>query len=135
MDTNLVQRNTRFLRLPDVERCTGLKKSHLYEAIKAGTFPRPVKMHRTSLWVESEIFDWVRARIAERDGAGPAPRLLVTEKELSAALDISLPTLRKDRTTGKTIPFIKIGGSVRYDVDDVRAALKASSTARTKVPS
>lgn len=33
-------------------------------------------------------------------------------------------TVRKDRTGKRRIPFFKIGGSVRYDLDRVREALQ-----------
>ena len=127
MDKQALQANPRLLRLPDVERCTGLKKSHLYEAIKAGAFPKPVKHGRASLFVENEVFEWCRARIAERDGSTPPERLLVTERELAQALGISVSSLQKDRAGNQTIPFIKIGQNVRYDLEEARQALKAMS--------
>ena len=39
---------------------------------------------------------------------------LVTEKDLSKKLSISVAKLRKDRILGQGIPAIKIGASVRY---------------------
>ena len=63
-----------------------------------------------------------------RDGAGPAQRLLLTERELATSLGISVSWLQKDRIKGQKIPFVKIGDSVRYDLDDARQALKGSST-------
>ena len=32
------------LRLPEVERRTGLRRAHLYKLARAGTFPRPLKI-------------------------------------------------------------------------------------------
>lgn len=56
------------LRRADVERATGLRTSSLYEKIKTGEFPRPVKINARSVgWLGSEIADWQRARAAERD--------------------------------------------------------------------
>ena len=49
---------------------------------------------------------------------------LLTEKELSRSLKISLPKLRKDRIRGKGFPFVKIGKSVRYPVAAVHDHLK-----------
>ena len=63
----------RFLRRQQVSELTGLRTSSIYEGVKAGTFPRPVKLHPESkrspvAWLESEIRDWQAARIAERAG-------------------------------------------------------------------
>lgn len=59
----------RFLRMPDVLRRTALSRSQLYELRDRDDFPRPVKTTglRSVAWVESEINDWIAARIAERD--------------------------------------------------------------------
>jgi len=54
----------RLLRLPDVEARTGLKKSAIYTGMKAGTFPRCLKLGpRTSAWSSSEVDAWIAARI------------------------------------------------------------------------
>ena len=127
MDKNVLQPNLRFLRLPVVEQRTGRKKSKIYKDAAIGIFPSPVKVGRDSLWVEEEIDAWIRARIAERDGEGPALRLLVTERELAQALDISISWLQKDRIGSQTIPFVKVGQNVRYDLEEARQALKAMS--------
>ena len=55
------------LRLSDVLRFVGLEKSHIYNLISEGNFPRPVKIGRASRWPEREIEAWVSARVAERD--------------------------------------------------------------------
>ena len=61
---------TRLLRRPDVENLTGLSRARIYEKMAQGDFPRPVKTGvRAVAWVESEIADWNRQRIAERDKA------------------------------------------------------------------
>lgn len=116
----------RLLRLPDVEARTGFKQSFLFAAIKEGTFPRPVKVGRTIAFVEAEIDAWVRARIADRDGAaGHVEKLLVTEAELAPALGISTSFLQKDRMReSPAIPFVRLGTAVRYDLEEARAALK-----------
>lgn len=59
------------LRRPQVERATGLPRSSLYGLIAAGKFPKPVKLGvKSSGWLESEIIEWQRTRVVERD----APR-------------------------------------------------------------
>jgi prophage regulatory protein len=64
------QQPPRVLRRREVERRVGHSRSTLYGWIAAGEFPRPVRIGaRTVAWVESEISDWLRARVAESRGA------------------------------------------------------------------
>lgn len=57
--------NDPLLRIPDVERQTGLKKSAIYNLISLGNFPPPIKLSsRASGWLLSEINLWKRERIA-----------------------------------------------------------------------
>ena len=61
---------TRLLRRQEVENLTALSRASIYEKMSQGDFPLPVKTGvRAVAWVESEIADWQRKRIAERDGA------------------------------------------------------------------
>jgi prophage regulatory protein len=58
------------LRLNDVERVTGLPRSTMYEMIAKGLFPKPIELgERARGWLETEIEDWVKNRVAERDGS------------------------------------------------------------------
>lgn len=53
------------LRLPEVERLTGLKKTTIYAGIKATppTFPAPVRLTaRAVAWPESLIANWQAQR-------------------------------------------------------------------------
>ena len=50
------------------------------------------------------------------------PRIL-TERELSKEIKLSVFWLQKDRITARLIPFIRIGRSIRYDLAKVHAAL------------
>lgn len=56
------------IRLPAVIARTGLRKSQLYAMAGRGEFPKPLKLgsHATA-WVESEVRQWIEARIAQRD--------------------------------------------------------------------
>ncbi|KAB0680067.1 helix-turn-helix transcriptional regulator [Aureimonas leprariae] len=57
------------LRRYDVERVTGLCRSAIYQQVAAGKFPKPLRLSAQSVgWLESEIVEWQKARIAERDG-------------------------------------------------------------------
>jgi prophage regulatory protein len=59
-----------FMRLTDVEKATGKRRSSIYDAMADGTFPRPVKIGgRAVAWLESEIIEWQQRLVAMRDGA------------------------------------------------------------------
>lgn len=56
------------LRIGEVSRQTGLPETSIYDAIRAGTFPPPVKIAaRSSAWVKEEIDQWIEERIATRN--------------------------------------------------------------------
>jgi prophage regulatory protein len=60
----------KLLRLPQVIERTALRRSTVYEMMRAGTFPKPVKLNlRSNGWIENEISEWVDTRIAERERA------------------------------------------------------------------
>ena len=51
----------RFLRLPAVIDLVGIKRTVIYERIKAGTFPKPVQIGaRAVAWDEEELAQWQR---------------------------------------------------------------------------
>ncbi len=57
---------TRFLRLPEVLERTGLSRSTIYVRLANGSFPRPVPLGARAVgWIEAEVDEWVRERIAE----------------------------------------------------------------------
>ncbi|HMP11180.1 AlpA family transcriptional regulator [Hydrogenophaga sp.] len=52
-----------FLRLPQVKGRTGASKSLIYQLIREGKFPRPVKIGtRAVAWTESSIDQWQAER-------------------------------------------------------------------------
>jgi prophage regulatory protein len=56
---------TRILRRPEIEARYGLKRSTLYDAVRAGSFPRPIQLGaRATGWIEAEVEAWLSARIA-----------------------------------------------------------------------
>lgn len=60
----------RFLRLPEVETATGLKKSTIYLLMKRGAFVPCVQItSRCVAWPESRVLQWVQDRIAAADGS------------------------------------------------------------------
>ncbi len=57
----------RLLRLPEVERLTGLRRSAIYEQMRRGIFPRSVKTgRRTAAWPESAVQSWIADRMNGR---------------------------------------------------------------------
>jgi len=55
---------SKLLRLPSVKERTGFRKSHLYEMIRRGEFPAPLKIGRRSVaWDSAAVEAWIRSRI------------------------------------------------------------------------
>ena len=53
----------KLIRRPDVEARTGLSRSTLYEWMKRGDFPQPVKLGaRLVAWRESDEAEWLVSR-------------------------------------------------------------------------
>ncbi len=51
-------------------RARGIKftRQHRHRMIQAGKFPRPIKIGaNTNAWLEFEVDDWLKDRIAKRD--------------------------------------------------------------------
>jgi len=60
------QTKHRFIRISEVKSTTGLSRSHIYDLISKGAFPRQYKLgERASGWLESEVSDWVELKICE----------------------------------------------------------------------
>jgi predicted DNA-binding transcriptional regulator AlpA len=59
------------VRLRDVEKVTGLKKSRIYELVRDpdSDMPRPVKIFGATRWSHRELQRWVASKLAERDVA------------------------------------------------------------------
>jgi prophage regulatory protein len=59
---------TKILRLPDVLQRCGLSRSSLYALMAENQFPKSVKISMRSVgWVESDLDDWVQARIKDAE--------------------------------------------------------------------
>jgi hypothetical protein len=52
-------------------------------------------------------------------------RELLKERETAQLLKRSIHTLRRDRFEGKGLPYIKVGGQVRYPVSRIEQYLDA----------
>jgi prophage regulatory protein len=54
----------RLLRLPEVQRLTGLRRSAIYEQMQRGIFPRSIKAGpRAAAWSEAAVQAWIARRI------------------------------------------------------------------------
>lgn len=42
---------------------TGLTDKWFYKLIKDGEFPKPIKLGRSSRWLQSEVENWLRERV------------------------------------------------------------------------
>lgn len=74
MDNQASRKGDSILRLPEVERRTGLRRPTIYRRAKAGTFPQPVRIGPNSTgWFESEIDSFLARIAAERDAQAGAP--------------------------------------------------------------
>src|SRR5262245_9337783 len=59
-----------FLRGRAVMTRTGLSRTTIWRLVKAKKFPKPVPITDSGLaigWVESEVDEWIQARIQQRD--------------------------------------------------------------------
>ena len=58
------------LRLPVVKTKTGQSRSTIYDKMKRGGFPKPVKIGERAVgWVEAEVEAWLKTRMEARGGA------------------------------------------------------------------
>lgn len=61
----MATKEMRTIRLPEVERVTGLGRSSIYRLEALGRFPRHIKISdRASAWLASEVERWIEARVA-----------------------------------------------------------------------
>lgn len=55
----------RFLPVAAVTDRTSFSRAHIYEMVKAGSFPRPIKLSANRIaWPESAVAAWIAAKIA-----------------------------------------------------------------------
>ncbi|AEV24591.1 putative transcriptional regulator [Azospira oryzae PS] len=67
--------NDRIIRLPDVEKAVGLKKSAIYKLIKAGEFPHQLKLGKhASGWLEADVQAWIRKKAGRESANDEQPQ-------------------------------------------------------------
>jgi prophage regulatory protein len=59
----------RILRLPEVITKTGMSRDTIYRLGRLNKFPRPLSLTgaRASGWLETEVDEFIRTRVVERD--------------------------------------------------------------------
>ncbi|APY61129.1 AlpA family transcriptional regulator [Salmonella enterica subsp. enterica] len=57
--------NDQFVDMKFIIRLTGLTDKWFYKLIQDGLFPKPIKLGRSSRWLQSEVEVWLQQRIAE----------------------------------------------------------------------
>jgi prophage regulatory protein len=61
----MTEEQPRLIRLPEVQRMTGLGRSQTYALARAGKFPSPLKIsERCAAWDERAVRAWIAERIA-----------------------------------------------------------------------
>lgn len=55
------------LRLNEVMRRTGLRKTSIYDRVARGTFPRFRKVGVATVWSEKEISQWIEGVLADNE--------------------------------------------------------------------
>lgn len=54
----------KIIKLPEVTALTSLSRSSIYLKVSRNEFPKPVSLGARSVgWIESEVQDWIDARI------------------------------------------------------------------------
>lgn len=65
MNTDIPVLNDQFVDMKFITRLTGLTDKWFYKLIQDGVFPKPIKLGRSSRWLQSEVEAWLQQRIAD----------------------------------------------------------------------
>ena len=57
--------NDKFVDMAFITQLTGLTDKWFYKLISLGEFPKPIKLGRSSRWLQSEVEAWLQQRIAK----------------------------------------------------------------------
>ncbi|MGO3344157.1 MAG: AlpA family transcriptional regulator [Marinomonas sp.] len=58
----------RLMKLQEVIHTTGLGRSSIYNYMSKGQFPKNVVLgERAVAWLESEVIEWIQAKLNQRD--------------------------------------------------------------------
>lgn len=67
--TNIL--SDKFIDMAFITQLTGLTDKYFYKIIKDGRFPKPIKLGRSSRWLQSEVEAWLQQRIDNSRGDQP----------------------------------------------------------------
>lgn len=65
MSTDYSILNDQFVDMTFITKLTELTDKWFYKLIKGDEFPKPIKLGRSSRWLESEVETWLQQRIAQ----------------------------------------------------------------------
>lgn len=65
MTTPISLINDKFVDMTFITQLTGLTDKWFYKLISLGEFPKPIKLGRSSRWLQSEVETWLQLRIAK----------------------------------------------------------------------
>lgn len=54
-----------FVNMAFITQLSGLTDKWFYKLISDGTFPKPIKLGRSSRWLKSEVEAWLQERITQ----------------------------------------------------------------------
>lgn len=57
--------NDQMVDMAFIVRFTGMSDKWFYKLIQDGKFPKPIKMGRSSRWLESEVIMWFKEKVNE----------------------------------------------------------------------
>lgn len=60
--------NDKLVDMVFITEFTGLSNKWFYKLIQEGEFPKPIKLGRSSRWLQSEIETWMQQRIVDSRG-------------------------------------------------------------------
>ncbi|MCU1788534.1 AlpA family transcriptional regulator [Pectobacterium polaris] len=55
--------NDQFVDMAFITQLTGLTDKWFYKLIQLGEFPKPIKLGRSSRWLQSKVETWLQQRI------------------------------------------------------------------------
>ena len=70
LEVIMKKENTRFIRIREVIRLTGISKSYIYQLCNDNQFPKSIQLvpgGKSVAWLESEVMDWIDSRVIARD--------------------------------------------------------------------
>ncbi|AJJ58386.1 helix-turn-helix transcriptional regulator [Yersinia pseudotuberculosis] len=65
MTTEYSVLNDQLVTMAFITKLTGLTDKWFYKLISLGQFPRPIKLGRSSRWLQSEVEIWLQQRIEQ----------------------------------------------------------------------